>query len=468
MQKKYINRNKGNQRLILIFAGWAMDWRPFRDISLHGYDMLVIWDYRDLTFNWKPYFGYKEVCLIAWSMGVFAASVTIHELLPRITKKIAINGTLEPVNDRKGIPLAVYHGTINALAPNTLRKFYRRMCLSAEQFAGFYEKMPKRSIADLAEELRAIETHSIFHVPQVEDWDLAVISRHDSIFPTQNQVNAWSHLAPVQFMDASHLPDFKRLIPRLIIDKDRVRSRFAGSRSCYSAEAVVQQTVARNLYRRFCQITSSEQTMVGNILEVGCGNGALTEVYGPDVPSVSSLRLWDIAGEMPDAVRHAMFEQCDAEVAIRHLPSASVSVIFSSSTIQWFNSPCAFFRECRRVLVAGGYLVVSSFIRGNLQEVTDIAGVGLQLPTAEGWRSMIPLQMDVLICDTGIERILFDSPRQVLEHLRDTGVNAVDYGRSAVGITRRLLHDYPRRDEDGKYPLTYRPIYMVLRKQDIP
>ena len=79
MQKKFISRQCGCRRLLLIYAGWGMVWRPFRELSLPGYDIMVLWDYRDLTFNWKPLMAYDEVCLVAWSMGVFAASVTIHE-----------------------------------------------------------------------------------------------------------------------------------------------------------------------------------------------------------------------------------------------------------------------------------------------------------------------------------------------------------------------------------------------------
>lgn len=464
MQKKFISRTPQTRRLVLIYAGWAMDWRPFRNLSLPGYDIMVVWDYRDLTFNWKPLMAYDEVCLIAWSMGVFAASVTIHELLPRITKRIAVNGTLEPVHDSKGIPEAVYHGTINALAPNTLRKFYRRMCTDADQFAKFSANMPKRPVGELGDELRAIETNAIFHVEQVSEWDLAIVSRHDSIFPTQNQVNAWRQIAPIRFMEASHLPDFERLLPHLFIDKDLVRSRFANAADRYCSQAVAQHNIAKGLFRRFRSIASSE-ALAGNILEVGCGDGTLTRLFAPHVHSLSTVRLWDLTPAAPDAIPGAIFEQCDAETAIRRLPSASVAVIFSASTVQWFNSPAAFFRECRRVLIPGGYLVVSAFVRGNLHEITEIAGSGLQLPTVDGWKCMLPAGMELRVCETAPEVLIFDSPRQVLEHLRDTGVNAVDFGVNPVGITRRLLAQYPRRD-DGSCPLTYMPIYLILRKQE--
>lgn len=464
MQKKFISRNPDCSRLVLIYAGWAMDWHPFRNLQLPGYDIMVIWDYRDLTFNWKPLRHYHEVCLVAWSMGVFAASVTIHEILPKVTKRIAINGTLDPIHDTKGIPQAVYHGTINGLAPGTLRKFYRRMCMDANQFASFSENMPKRTIADLSEELCQIETNSIFHVEQVKEWDVAIVSRHDTIFPTQNQVNAWRQIAPVQFMEASHLPDFNRLLPRLVVDKDLVKQRFANAASTYGKNAKAQQRIAKGLFNRFMRV-ATPQAMNGNILEVGCGDGTLTNLYKHLTHQLATVRLWDLAQVSAKDISGTCFEQCDAETAIRKLPTASQAVIFSASTIQWLNSPATFFRECSRVLIDGGYLVVSSFVRGNLREVSELTGYGMQLPTSEGWRRILPPDMDIFVCEVSPETLVFNSPRDVLEHLRNTGVNAISFGNNTITVTRKLLSQYPHRD-DGSCALTYMPIYFVLRKTE--
>ena len=41
----------GARRLILIYAGWAMDWHPFSNLRRSGYDIAVVWDYNDISLN---------------------------------------------------------------------------------------------------------------------------------------------------------------------------------------------------------------------------------------------------------------------------------------------------------------------------------------------------------------------------------------------------------------------------------
>ena len=76
-----------------------MDNNPFEGLHRDGYDIVVIWDYRDFTIDWGIVARYREICILAWSMGVYAASMSTHAIDSRITKRIAVNGTLKPVDN---------------------------------------------------------------------------------------------------------------------------------------------------------------------------------------------------------------------------------------------------------------------------------------------------------------------------------------------------------------------------------
>ena len=467
MQLKFVSKSKNCRRLILIYAGWAMDWRPFRGLAAHGYDIAVVWDYRELTADWSRILSrYDEVCLLAWSFGVFAASVTMHELLPHITKRIAVNGTLAPIDAVKGINPDIFAATLEGMSPNNLRRFYRSMFLTKEQYDAFRANAPKRDIDEAIAELEAFETHTIFHAPQVEEWDLAIISEHDRIFMPQAQLAAWHGRTNIRRMATGHMPDFGVLINQIFIDKDLVTARFADSHDTYSANAVVQKRIASRLHGMLAESIGGGP-LLGNIIEVGVGDGSLTDLYAP-THDMGTVALWDIAGVSPELVArtpNARPEQCDAEIRMRRQQSESAAYILSASTIQWFNSPKAFLRECARVLVPGGWLAVSTFVRGNLGELAATIGNGMEVPTGEAWHTMIPENLEVEVRHEEVMTLHFDSPRDVLRHMSLTGVNAVRFHQSPIVLARRILANYPA-DRGGKYPVTFRPIYIIARKKE--
>ena len=463
MKSKFVKRNSLN-RLIIIYAGLGMDWRPFANLDHPDYDILVIWDYRELTFNWRPFFRYDEICLIAWSVGVFAATVTIHEILPRITLRIAINGTLNPIDENNGISPAVWHGLQNVLSPSAWRRFQQRMCMSESQYYDFFETSSKRTLFEIAEELDALESHTVFHVEQISDWDMAIIGRYDIIMPPESQIRAWKDLVPIRMLDTGHLPDFQQIIHRLVIDKNLIARRYSKLKDTKDSEEY-RTHIARTLMSRFDSVFGNGR-IIGNIIEIGCGkNGILSKQWIDRTDPRAKIQLWDLV-DIPEnnLPANCVFEQCDAEVRIRRQPSGSAGFIFSSLTIHWFNSLREFFKECERVLVPDGILAVSSYRLGNLEELTSITGNGLQLPTLRGWQKLIPSGLEILVCEEGEIKKSFDEPRLGLEFLRSLGANMIRFGQSPYTIAKKVIKQYPRNPRTGKYDATFRPIYIIARK----
>lgn len=202
--RHYFIQQKKFPKLTLFFAGWGMDEQPFMDDCPSDSDLLICYDYRSLDFDFTLLQGYKEIRLIAWSMGVWAASVILqHRDLP-IQERIALNGTLPPVDDDKGIPQLTFEGTLEGLNDVTLEKFIRRMCLKREKMEAFLSKRPKRSVAELKEELRRIgEQVKSCAVPDFQ-WEQAVIGRDDLIFMAANQRKAWNTGIKVTEYDIPH------------------------------------------------------------------------------------------------------------------------------------------------------------------------------------------------------------------------------------------------------------------------
>lgn len=459
MKLDFIHRHN-NYRLLLIFAGWGMDPGVFTGLYRRGYDIAVAWDYRDEDFDPSPLAEYGEIALLAWSMGVFAADRIVPRLQLPLSVTIAVNGTPWPINDTKGIPEAIFNGTLRGLNERSLMKFYRRMCGSSDEFARFQAHTPKRSIEELKEELQAIKDRSCTGHDGVMRWDKAIVSDNDAIIPTTNQINAW-HEHEIHLIPGPHIPEWQKLVDTMLIDKLLVHDRFSKGFATYEREAEAQASSAERLWHLWQ--AHGTTTPAERLIEIGYGTGIFTRMYAPAI-NIRDWQLWDIvepAGIIPAGART---ETGDAEAGIHRIATESVDKIVSASTIQWFNSLPGFFRQAARTLKHGGELIVSTFGPLTFRELAAAGVPPLPYPDAATLRKYISgagLKTVHISEDLICRR--FASPHEVLLHIRATGVNALNATATPAQV-RRILSDYPR-ETDGKATLTYQPIYIIATKQ---
>lgn len=455
MQIEFIG-NRDSVRLLLVFSGWGTDARPFRSLKVRGYDMAVVYDYSSLDFENEAFLnGYEEVCVIAWSFGVPAAARFIkeHPGLPR-TATVAVNGTLYPVDDRRGIPRAVFDGTLDGLSAVTLRKFDRRMCGSAVALADYDRVHPQRDPEGLADELRSID--SIVPADDMAmEFDTVYVGDADRIIPTENQLEAWAGHPDVRIVGGPHMPDFGNIFRAVLTDKSLVASRFGASASSYDGEAVAQRRIAMRLCRNVAERLDGR--MLGRAIEVGVGTGLFTSVLSERI-GAADLELWDLvpmSGSLPGRQR-----VCDAETAIRNVGTGSLDMIASTSAVQWFNSPRAFIGECLRALSPGGLLAFSTFGPENFSQLNGYLPSTPRYLSARSWRKVLERQgwTDIEISEDRID-VEFESSRMLVDHLRQTGVNALSSAEKGIAPLRRII-------ADGICRLTYAPLYILARKPE--
>ncbi len=428
----------GSDSLLLIYAGWSTDEEAFSNIKCNGYDIAVVSDYTTLS---TPSLRrkYKEVVILAWSLGVKAAEMTASNLPLSLT--IAVNGTPQPVNNTLGIPEGIFRSTTENLSEQNLMKFRRRMGAAAMSRGS-------RTIASLKAELENFSTNIVTDFR----WDRAVITRKDLIFPPQNQLNAWNDKAEITITDGMHMPDFQSIVNHFVINKKLVEVRFDRGRKTYCKEADIQQRAARHLF----DLWQKHGLKGGQILEIGVGNGLLTDLYAPKLRN-THITLWDIA---PAQNKHGIVEQKDAEQELPDVAPDSFDAIVSTSTMQWFNSPAAFMLQCARVLKHEGIAAISTFGPATFRELTEAGVIPLPYLSVDSLLRIIPKEFEILELHSGIITKTFDNPQRVLHHLKATGVNA----RPTTCGVRELIRRYPRQ-ADGRVALTYEPIYIILRKR---
>jgi len=202
MQHYWLNK-QNNKKLIVFFAGWSFDYKPFECLECNDYDVLIFYDYNTLELPNIDY-NYEEKILITWSMGVFIAYL-LKDKLPQFDKKIAVNGTPYPVHNEFGIPQKTFDLTLKYAETGLQGKFYQNV-FTNDEFLAKYNKNPiDRSIENRVSELIALDK-LIKETPIKYDkfYDKAIVGTSDKIIPTKNQLTFWNNIAEI--VDCGHFP----------------------------------------------------------------------------------------------------------------------------------------------------------------------------------------------------------------------------------------------------------------------
>lgn len=459
MKTEFVVNNQSD-RLILLFAGWGMDSTPFRHLYKPGYDIAVVSDYRDMVFDAAPILLYHEIIVIGWSVGVYHADKVLSDNIGwPVTARIAVNGTLCPVNDELGIPESLFRRSAPA-DEAMMKKFYRRVAGGASVLEQMMPRLPRRSVDELRQELILIadRTCRATFPPEI-GWDRVVISSADLIFPPEAMKRAWASVSEsVTVIDGgAHLVDFQKLIDDYLADKELIGSRFSNASPTYNTQATVQRKVASRLARKADDLIPADRRKRARVLEIGTGAGMLTE-HILKMFTDSDFELWDLADISVPDVDHSnrvVIRRCDAEAQFAGLSEASFDFIFTSSTIQWFNSPIAFLKRVASRLSPGGMAFIAFYGKGTF------AGFGNEgLHYVDLTDSLFASVPGAFSRDSERLGIHFQTPSEALLHLRYTGVNSLRREPVSVGVTRRLMRQIS--NPDGTASLYFNANYLVM------
>lgn len=255
------------------------------------------------------------------------------------------------------------------------------------------------------------------------------------------------------------------------IESPRLRliaQRFTKAIATYPQEARVQQQIAGKMTRLLQQHLPVRHCK--QVVELGCGTGTYSRLllrsFRPE-----RLVLNDICEQMQACFRdllegnpHVSFLSGDAETL--PLP-AETELITSCSALQWFEHPEAFFRRCNDALRACGYFAFSTFGQENMKEIRRLTGQGISYRSRRELESSLRPFYDILHSEEEILSLPFDTPMEVLRHLRQTGVT----GTANAVWTRRKLNlfcsEYKRLFplNGDSVSLTYHPIYIIAKKK---
>lgn len=101
------------------------------------------------------------------------------------------------------------------------------------------------------------------------------------------------------------------------------------------------------------------------ILDVGCATGALLEILRERGWETTGVEICTPAQEYAREVRKLDVRALPLED--QHFPGHTFDVVLASHLIEHLNDPCAFIQEVRRILLPGGYFLVTTPNIGGFQ-----------------------------------------------------------------------------------------------------
>ncbi len=190
--RTHIRRRENNKDLIIVFGGWGIDQNAFIPLCTESHDFILYYNYSaDEPLVLPDRKTYSKIILIGWSLGVWAAEYMSGSMNLNPDLTIAVNGTPVPADDRYGIPLDIFEGTLNNIDEKGMEKFNIRVFGTRSVLDENRDKLSKRSIASHAAELRWLYNRIMENPDKKYRWDIALTSVNDRVFPSSNMINYW-------------------------------------------------------------------------------------------------------------------------------------------------------------------------------------------------------------------------------------------------------------------------------------
>ncbi|MDE5610650.1 MAG: malonyl-ACP O-methyltransferase BioC [Odoribacter sp.] len=251
-----------------------------------------------------------------------------------------------------------------------------------------------------------------------------------------------------------------------MIDKAEIRHRFRKSVESYDDHADAQKAIVRRLT---ALLDAYVPGVSGDILEVGCGTGLLTErltgKYGKDglfINDLVDVMCAKTATRCQLPPEHCLVGDIE-QIAVE----GCFDLIVSASTFQWLACPAETFARLSARLCPGGIMVFSTFGKENCKELRSLTGTGLTYYSLAEMTDLLSPCLEVVHAEEDYCVLEFEHPLDVLRHVKNTGVNAMNLRESwTPGRLEKFVREYKERFQTGgRCPLTYHPQYFVCKKR---
>lgn len=246
------------------------------------------------------------------------------------------------------------------------------------------------------------------------------------------------------------------------VDKEFVTKRFENSLKDYNSSATVQKAMATRLV---AEITALNRSF-SKVFEIGCGTGALTkEIF--EKLNFNELLCNDLCADSYEFVKPFCvdnFSAFDAECTDTY--PEQLDLIVSGAVFQWFDNLPGYLKKVSEKLRKNGVIAFSTFGTGQYTEIRQITGNCLNYFEKEDLINKIENNYEVIVFSQWTEILKFKSMKEIMSHIKATGVSGVKSDSSKRMHLTEFRKKYREKFlKNGELPLTYNPQIWILRRK---
>ena len=233
-----------------------------------------------------------------------------------------------------------------------------------------------------------------------------------------------------------------------MIDKSLVKMRFSKSMKTYNDNAVVQKKMAKRL------ISLLPRKNFNSILEIGSSTGVLTEQIKKCL-TFDEYSANDLIENSKNYINNIIPQNTFIIGDIEEINlNTKYDLIISNAALQWCENIQQTLDKLYSNLNKNGVLAVSIFGNDNFYELKKVLNIKNTMKT--NFNGILEK-----------EKLYFNSPLDVLKHIKSTGANALEYYKFTKSSLKEFVDKYNKLFSSlNKVPLTYQPLYILLENND--
>lgn len=246
-----------------------------------------------------------------------------------------------------------------------------------------------------------------------------------------------------------------------MINKELVKFRFKNSIETYNSSAVIQKEMAQKLVDLTLQNCGNKY---GKIFEFGAGTGFLSKLILNEI-SFDEYYANDIIEESEYCIKNIIKDVKFLAGDIEKLElNQKFDLVLSNAVVQWIENIDELFEKIKSNLNNDGFFAFTTFGEQNFREIKETTGVSLNYLKSETLKNKCGKDFEILVFDENIQTLCFDSPIEVLKHIKKSGTNAIKSQKWTVSKLKDFEKFYKKSFGVGeKVMLTYNPIFVILK-----